>query len=230
MKKIYFLFFFFFLYLSYIEAQIPKRVLWLGTSIPAGCTYPKVACEHMQMICINESVGASFLTLWTEEREFQEQSSGLSLTMSREEKEQAFRSYVNRGIISESTLDYWKNTSYESLILPYIKNADIVVIDHGYNDDYSLEKIYNTGKENIDWDSQDRKDFIGAFNYIYNLVLGEQPHALVIIGGYFQNRCTTGYFKVTIQRIIHSRYPRLEQSMNGSIRRLVVFFGSLHNG
>ena len=40
-----------------------KRVLWIGTSIPAHCTYPKNACENLGMTCRNHAIGASFLSI-----------------------------------------------------------------------------------------------------------------------------------------------------------------------
>lgn len=37
-----------------------KRVLWIGTSIPEGCTYPIVACRRLGLACINKAIGSSF--------------------------------------------------------------------------------------------------------------------------------------------------------------------------
>ena len=114
-----------------LKAQDRLKVLWLGTSIPEGCTYPRVACEQNNMVCINKAVGASFLCQWSDDLTFHDYVSGLSLTMSAAEKEAMFRKYVNDGVITEERLDFWKSTSYESLLLPYVKDVDMVVIDHG---------------------------------------------------------------------------------------------------
>ena len=180
-----------------VLSQNQKKVLWLGTSIPEGCTYPQVACERNNVVCINKAVGSSYLCKWSDNLTFHEYASGLSLTMSAAEKEAMFRKYVNDGVITEERLNFWKSTSYETLLLPYVKDVDIVVIDHGFNtpDHDSTEKLYNEGEANIDWDSEDRTDFIGAFNFIYQLIKSNNPNALVIIGGYFQNSCTIGFFK-----------------------------------
>ena len=68
MKKDTFLSFFIIILLSLhsmcLMSQDRKKVLWLGTSIPGGCTYPKVACEQNDMGCINKAVGSSFLCKW----------------------------------------------------------------------------------------------------------------------------------------------------------------------
>ncbi len=146
------------------------------------------------MKCINKAVGASFLCQWSEDYDFQKTSSGLSLSMSSDEKETMFRKYVENDSITEETLDFWKKSSYDYLLLPYVRNADIVVIDHGYNDNFSLQKIYDEGEANIDWNTDDRTSFIGAFNFIYRLIRDNNPEAKVILGGYFQDKCTTDYF------------------------------------
>ena len=180
-----------------LKAQDRLKVLWLGTSIPEGCTYPRVACEQNNMVCINKAVGSSFLCQWSDDLTFHDYVSGLSLTMSAAEKEAMFRKYVNDGVITEERLDFWKSTSYESLLLPYVKDVDIVVIDHGFNtpDEYSTEKLCYEGEASIDWASDDRTSFIGAFNFIYQLIKSANPDALVVIGGYFQNSCTISHSK-----------------------------------
>jgi hypothetical protein len=180
-----------------LKSQNYKKVLWLGTSIPEGCTYPQVACEQNNMVCTNKAVASSFLCKWSDDLEFHDYVSGLSLTMSAAEKETMFRKYVNKGIITEERLNFWKSTSYETLLLPYVKDVDIVVIDHGFNtpDHNSTENIYNEGEANVDWDSEDRTNFIGAFNFIYRLITSINPDALVVVGGYFQNSCTLGFLK-----------------------------------
>jgi len=185
----------FYCHFSILYADSVQKVLWLGTSIPAGCTYPYASTANLHMTCINKSIGSSFLTSWVKEQGFDIRMSGLSLTMSRQEKEIAFRPYVNSGQLSEEQLEYWKNCSYETLVLPYVKNVDIVVIDHGYNDDYSVKQLYFTGKDKIDWLSKDRSNFIGAFRFLYDCIKQNNPNAIIVIGGYFQNSCTMGYFQ-----------------------------------
>ena len=178
-----------------MAAETGGSVLWIGTSIPEGCSYTAAVCRLLQMRCQNQSVGASSLCAWTDEMGFDSATSGLSLMMTSQEKEQAFRPYVERGELTEERLDFWKSRSYDIRVLPYIKEADIIVVDHGYNDPVSMEKLYNGGEEGVDWSSDDRTDFVGAFNCLYRLIRENNPDALVIIGGYFQNTCTLSYFK-----------------------------------
>lgn len=166
-----------------------KRVLWLGTSIPAGCTYPKNACANLGMTCLNHSIGESFLA----ERTFTvpERHSGFSLSMSMAEKDSAYRHLVEEGIIDKHTLDVWKFTSYDNRMIPFLKDVDIVIIDHGYNDSFTINN--ESEMDCLDWDSEDKKTFVGAFNFIYRKIRETNPNIIIAIGGYFQNTCTFSY-------------------------------------
>lgn len=181
-----------------IDFNIPENlnVLWIGTSIPAGCSYPVNACNHIKAKCTNNSIGASFLSIYNMDDKG-ELYAGLSLTETIAEKEEKYRKLVNNKTISQATLDLFKKASFESNIIPIIKSTDIVVIDHGYNDDISLYKLYDNRTTINDndtiWDSTDRNNFIGAFNFLYRKIKTENPNIKIIIGGYFQNNCTIGH-------------------------------------
>lgn len=168
-----------------------KKVLWLGTSIPAGCTYPKNSCANLGMECQNNAIGASFLAelVFTEPKTH----SGYSLSMSRSEKDSAYRHMVDAGIIDKHMLDVWKFTSYDNRMTPYLADVDIVILDHGYNDEFTIKNESGIDEKDIDWTSEDKKTFIGAFNFIYRKIKEINPNAIVAIGGYFQNTCTFDY-------------------------------------
>lgn len=176
----------------YAMALYPVRVLWLGTSIPAGCTYPAYACAQLGALCENQARGASFLTSRELVAPF-EYSHGLSLTMTADEKEMICRTYVETGEIKASDLKDWKNASYDVRLLPYVRQSDVVIIDHGYNDrDIIIEEL-KTPEEQWDWESRDRSTFLGAFGYLYDIIRSENPDCLVVVGGYFQRHCTKGH-------------------------------------
>jgi len=148
------------------------KVLWLGTSIPAGCEYPQYVCQALNMECVNKSVGASYLCF---------------------DKDSTYE--ICRALTARKTetKDY---ANYDNLVAPFIADADYVVVDHGYNDGeniYGLREIVDKGRDAIDWNSEDRSDFIGAFNYLYNRMKESNPDVKVIVGGYFQNNCTISY-------------------------------------
>ena len=169
-----------------------KRVLWIGTSIPAHCTYPKNACENLGMTCRNHAIGASFLSIrpFSPDEEI-ETHTGYALSMSSAEKEELYQPWLQEGRITRHRLDVWKFSSYDQRIIQYLDSTDIIVIDHGYNDAHNtLQAEYERGRDSVDWDSDDRSTFIGAFNYVYNRIKEVKPDAIIAIGGYFQNTCS----------------------------------------
>lgn len=169
-----------------------KRVLWIGTSIPAHCTYPKNACEALGMTCRNHSIGASFLSIrpFSPDEEIEDHT-GYALSMSSAEKEELYQPWLQEGHIDRHRLDVWKFSSYDRRIIEYLDSTDIIFIDHGFNDAYNtLQAEYEKGRDSIDWNSEDRSTFIGAFNYVYNRIKEIKPEAIVAIGGYFQNTCS----------------------------------------
>ena len=170
-----------------------KRVLWIGTSIPAHCTYPKHSANALGFSLNNRSVGASFITI----RPFTgtvHDHTGYSLSLTRAEKDSIYRPWVNEGIIDEHQLDVWKYTSYESLILSHLDTTDIVIIDHGFNDgDIPILDEYLRGPDSIDWQNTDRTTYIGAFNYLYQHIKQAKPGVIIALGGYFQHMALTAY-------------------------------------
>ncbi len=185
------------------------RILWLGTSIPAHCTYPRNACTTLGYTVRNRSIGSSFLAIRPQTYEIQ-QYTGYSLTMTMDEKERLYRPWVNEGLISEALLTEWKYASYDNLILPALDSTDVVIIDHGYNDCHStLEAEYMRGREAVDWESEDRSTFIGAFNYLYRRIRAVKPGVQIVIGGYFQDQCSVvpqGRYVAEVSRWIAEHY------------------------
>ncbi len=166
------------------------RVLWTGTSIPAHCTYPKAAGSALGYSIRNHSIGSSFLTIRPHTDDIQRYT-GYSLTMTMAEKEELYRPWVNDSLISEALLSEWKYASYDNLILPSLDSTDVIIIDHGYNDCHStLEAEYQRGRDSVDWESDDRTTFSGAFRYLYRRIRAANPNVVIAIGGYFQHQCS----------------------------------------
>lgn len=167
-----------------------KRVLWLGTSVPSIASYPTRSCAALGMSSLNRAVGASFACIRVHHPVLYEYS-GYSLSMTRAEKEERYRPYVEDGTITEHQLDVWKYTSYETLVFDYIDTTDVIIFDHGLNDyDRTLKQEYEAGEDAVDWNSEDRYTFIGAFNYLYRRIKQRNPDVIIAIGGYFQNNCS----------------------------------------
>lgn len=170
-------------------------VLWIGTSIPESATYPNQSCKKIGATCLNHSLGSSCLTFTNTHPSTVAYYSGRNLTATVAELETLYRQDVSSGKITEAQLEQWKNYSYERSIIPYIdgtnpKQISVLVIDHGYND---RDIIYNQlqNKDGIDWNSKDRSNFVGAFNYLVDKLLRIKPNLRIVISGYFQNHVDT---------------------------------------
>jgi hypothetical protein len=152
-------------------------VLWIGTSIPAGCTYPINSCENLGYKCINNSIGSSGICL--NQGFLGNGRDGRDLSEKIAEKKARYKDYV-----SAKTLEDYYNMSYERVVLPYLDQVEVIVFDHGFNDRGPIESTIGA---NIDWNSLDRTTYIGAFNYLIKEILIRKPSMRIIIGGYFEN-------------------------------------------
>lgn len=173
-------------------AQGGPRVLWLGTSIPAGCTYPQYACEQNGVVCVNRAIGASVLCLPDMTKPV-ERWSGYALTMTKAEIDSTFTPYVKNGTIKSKLLKDWKANNYEAIVKRDVPTADVIIVDHGFNDRETLAREAQQDYEAIDWTQRDRTTFIGAFGYLYDAIRKVNPTAKICIGGYFENNGTIGY-------------------------------------
>ena len=67
-----------------------------------------------------------------------------------------------------------QNYSYENRILPF-SDAELVVIDHGHNDQSRIETDLGT------LDGTDKTTFYGAYNTVINAVIAANPKARIIL-------------------------------------------------
>lgn len=180
-----------------------NNVLWVGTSIPEGATYPEEACKANGYNCTNNSLGSSKLCFEGEYISGADINKGKRLTATVAELESLYRADVTNGIISEATLNMWKNYSYENSILPYINGTNetqvsMIVLDHGYNDRATIHtQMQNV--EGIDWTSTNRATFTGAFKYLLNKIQEINPFIKIVISGYFTN---------TVERLDFNYYSK----------------------
>ena len=140
-----------------------KRILWLGTSIPAGSgdnNYPKLVADALGCDIKNNAQPGSRVTLTLEptwktvddlEKKYQ-YTQGFSLSGTVQEIDEKYRPYIKEIVDSngvklsaydvERWVNYLKSQSYEKLLLPYIDGTkdsfEIVVIDHSLNDYKSI--------------------------------------------------------------------------------------------
>ena len=184
---------------SYRESNIRIRrnpIVWVGTSIPEGLMYPITASWNNGFVCYNNCLGSSSLRF---NKDYRASSSlndgniqdyeGKNLSATVEELQTC---YAGSSLSSEAKEKIY-GYSWERRIKPYIDgtldNAEIVVIDHGRNDKANIvSTVYQSVIDGtVDWDSTDRNNFIGAFNYLCQEIWKINPFVRIIVGGYFQN-------------------------------------------
>ena len=130
-----------------------EKVLWIGTSIPAGNgdnNYPKMVADALGFKLYNNARGSSFVCFyspgedgtssWAGASDWTDYESqvwkGYSLSATIEEVEAKFGP---EGLnVPDWLLNSYKQHSFENLIIPYIDgtiaSCNTIVFDHGYND------------------------------------------------------------------------------------------------
>lgn len=208
-----------------------KTILWLGTSIPKGegdNNYPRMVAEALGCEIINNSQEGSRASFnpaisWNSENFASTYTMGYSLSASVDDIDNCYRpilsKFLSPGTLEEK-LDDCKDNSYERVLLPYIdgtlNSCEIVIIDHGYNDHYS---IIDEGKKypnvdgslpsGLDWldsiisgetnyvydmDEIDKYSYIEAMSFIIEKCREINPEIKIIIGNYFATRSPTIHY------------------------------------
>lgn len=183
------------IYEDYSTTETKKKylysdVLWIGTSIPEGCKYPNDAADELNFAVYNKAIGSSGIVLNKGILNNGRDCRDLSETTA--EKEIRYRASVDT---SAYITDYFiKNTSFDSVLIPYIDgtkaSCKLVMFDHGYNDREQISIEVAKGKNNIDWESEDRTTYTGAFRYLLKKIYAVDPTILVVIVGYFSAQHT----------------------------------------
>lgn len=126
-----------------------KKIVWVGTSIPAGGTkpYPNLVGQMLNCTVDNQAVGSSGM-IWNGTR-------GLTLSATIAELTAVFGSA-------------YAPQSYQNKVIG--KGADLLVIDHGYNDATSA-----TGANLGAIDSTDKSTFYGSLNFVIQQALLDNP-------------------------------------------------------
>jgi len=192
-------------------SSTPRKVVWLGTSIPNGCPYPQNACSRLGWTCYNKAIGSSGIIV-TDTWGGNTGRDGKDLAETISEKETRYRQYVTSGDISEATLTAYKGYSYENLLIPYIDGTidacDTVVIDHGYNDRRFVDgnnQVYGgivteiDGLANADFstdkddDDFDRSTYVGAFCYLVKKIWEVNPNIRIVVYGHYEKITTSSW-------------------------------------
>lgn len=183
-----------------------KKILWLGTSIPAGGyfgfnsykSYPKSVGELLNCSVQNNAVGSSVVHCRKQSlvstnnpygfiSDFEAASRCLTNTIemmnwiiTNWNNVEVFTSRVPASMTEELKQNI-KNCSYEKLIVPYFTTdmPDIWVFDHGHNDNMTdVESGYNNGIFS----------FKDGMNYLINLIKQNNPKSRIVIIGEYENQ------------------------------------------
>ena len=208
-----------------------RKILWIGTSIPKGegdNNYPRMVAEALGCEIINNSEGGSRASFnpapsWNSENFTSTRTMGYSLSASVDEIDNCYRPILSKFLSSgtlEEKLDDCKANSYERVLLPYIdgtlNSCEIVIIDHGYNDHYSIidegkryPNVDGSLPSGLDWmesiisgeeiyeydmDQIDKYSYIEAMSFIIEKCREINPEIKIIIGNYFATRSPTIHY------------------------------------
>ena len=216
-----------------------KRILWLGTSIPAGKdgnNYPQLVAEALGCEIKNNAQPGSRVTMTLEptwktvddlEKKYQ-YTQGFSLSGTIQEIDDKYRPYIkdivdSNGVkLSDYDVERWvkylKAQSYENLLLPYIDGTkdsfEIVVIDHSLNDYKSIIDECILHKNNdipsgINW-----VESLGSRDYIDENDLGK--HSYFVGLNYLIDKCyeVNPDIKIIIGNYFATRTPSIWEYPN----------------
>lgn len=199
--------------IKFISKWRGKKIVWFGTSIPAGgyiglnnkLSYPMLVGEILGANVVNEAVGSSALCCRRPEQVSEKNPYGFNRSF-----EQCSRSLGNsieemQWIIDNWDSDIWTHGklteapseelkqeilsfSYENkLIKKHLgeNRADLYVFNHGFNDNYIYE---NQQQQPPEGQPENRLYYQGVFNHLVGLILADNPKARIIIIGEYENQ------------------------------------------
>lgn len=185
-----------------------KKIVWFGTSIPAGCynpsdihtSYPIIIGDRLGVTVINESVPSSPVHGMRKSQITESNPYGfftesfstacLALACTLEEKEwlishwsDSFWTGGKYTSMTETQAEYIRNTSYEKKLDKYLNVdnfPDAFVFDVGRNDIWGDEDATYTG--------YDRYTFPNAMHFLIDRIYRYRKDAKIIIIGHYSNQ------------------------------------------
>ncbi|MDU6716723.1 MAG: hypothetical protein E6460_17470 [Klebsiella michiganensis] len=187
-----------------------KKIVWLGTSIPAGSgsnAYPYMLAQRLGANIVNRSVGSSpirggldaFVTTddpygWTGSL-YTRVTRALSHSNAIKQEfidnyDSKWKSRVNGGpaILSDSDKAAILSNSYENRLAGNL-DADLFVIDHGINDYLWLEERGGDLSSLLTppVETRDINTFYGGMNVVIDYILSQNPRARILLIGFYEN-------------------------------------------
>ncbi|WP_425280113.1 hypothetical protein [Klebsiella quasipneumoniae] len=187
-----------------------KKIVWLGTSIPAGSgsnAYPYMLAQRLGANIVNRSVGSSpirggldaFVAAddpygWTGSL-YTRVTRALSHSIAIKQAfidnyDSKWKSRVNGGptTLSESDKTAILSNSYENRLAGNL-DADLFVIDHGINDYLWLEERGGDLSSLLTppVETRDINTFYGGMNVVIDYILSQNPRARILLIGFYEN-------------------------------------------
>lgn len=186
-----------------------KTIAWLGNSIPAGTTaggkYPELIAAALGATVTNEAVSGSAWRAGVRSKVTGGDTSGLagspwqavlwSLSMSLAEKQSLIDNWATIGptLTSSPPLTLTPTQQSQALACCYenklvanhlgANRKDVYVFDNPYNDRAMANDIATAGAN-----SRDRLTYLGAVNFLIDLIMADNPKARIIFMGHYENQ------------------------------------------
>ena len=186
-----------------------KKIAWFGNSIPAGTTtggkYPELIAAALGAAVTNEAVSGSAWRAGVRSRATGGDPSGLagspwqavlwSLSMSLVEKQSLIDNWATIGptLASSPPLTLTVDQQNQALACCYenklianhlgANRKDFYVFDNPYNDRAMANDITTAGAG-----SRDRLTYLGAINFLIDLIMADNPKARIVFIGHYENQ------------------------------------------
>ena len=173
-----------------------KKMLWLGTSIPNGAGYPESVADNMGMLLNKKTLSGGNIRAFNDGGVWQTQSNlHFMFTLEKADVNSRYGHMLGKTVkstdyliedasgvvLTQEMLDHLTRSNYEQLLLPYIAETDLFVIDYGINDSGATTVAFEPARTA----GTDRSKFAGAFGFLINKILQAKPSAVIIIVGHF---------------------------------------------
>ena len=182
-----------------------KTALFLGTSITEGSLFPVDSMSILGGTGINKGVGSSTVRISKADGSYtglawQNYCYALSHTLA--EKNTIISNWDTIKVsltnsppatLDSTTQTFIRNCSYELRLLPYLNGTltmpDYFIFEHGRNDNFSSDT--DNDFKTIPTIRNDRRYYLGAMNYLFDLILQYNPYAKILIFGHYENDLLT---------------------------------------
>lgn len=186
-----------------------KTIAWFGNSIPAGTAtggkYPELIAAALGAKVVNEAVSGSAWRAGVRSKVTAMDTSGLagspwqavlwSLSMTLTEKQSLIDNWAvigpTLGSNAPTTLSAAQKSqalacSYENKLVANHLGAnrkDVYVFDNPYNDRAMSKDVTTAGIG-----SRDRLTYLGAINFLIDLIMADNPKARIVFVGHYENQ------------------------------------------